>query len=89
MFGQVTNPKNEGLPDLSWREKWTLIPLFVLAVWIGLYPKPFFEIIDKPIERLVETQVNPVLRAFDVPVTLPPEEGGTAVAEALEDPAHE
>jgi NADH-quinone oxidoreductase subunit M len=81
MFGKVTNPKNEGLEDLTWREKWTLIPLIVLAVWIGLYPKPFFNYIEAPIERLLHEQVNPVLDAYDVPVVLPPE------GEALAGPA--
>jgi hypothetical protein len=51
----------------------------VLAVWIGLYPKPFFAYIEAPIERLLHEQVNPVLEAYDVPVSLPPE--GEALAE--------
>ncbi|MDQ7088914.1 MAG: proton-conducting transporter membrane subunit [Acidobacteriota bacterium] len=82
MFGAVTNPKNEGLADLSWREKWTLIPLVVLAVWIGLYPKPIFRIMEAPIERLVETQVYPVLRAAGADVTLPPEKVAEVVTES-------
>ncbi|MDQ7008577.1 MAG: NADH-quinone oxidoreductase subunit M [Acidobacteriota bacterium] len=82
MFGAVTNPKNEGLADLSWREKWTLIPLVVLAVWIGLYPKPIFRIMEAPIERLVETQVYPVLRAAGAEVTLPPEKVAEVVTES-------
>lgn len=73
MFGPVTNPKNDKLPDLSWREKWTLIPLIVLAVWIGVYPKPFFDILDAPVQRMVSEQINPVLRAAKVPIDLPPE----------------
>jgi len=83
MFGQVTNPKNEGLADLSWREKWTLIPLVVLAVWIGLYPKPFFRIIEAPVERLVHEQIVPVLRASGADVVLPPEK--TAALETGEE----
>jgi NADH-quinone oxidoreductase subunit M len=71
MFGPVTNPKNEHLPDLTWREKWTLIPLVVLAFWIGLYPKPFFAIMDAPIHRLVYEQVVPVLRQTGAKVDLP------------------
>ncbi len=71
MFGPITNPKNERLPDLTWREKWTLIPLVVLAFWIGLYPKPFFDIMDAPIHRLVYEQVVPVLRQTGAKVDLP------------------
>ena len=42
MFGPVTNPANEHLPDLNAREYATLIPLMILCFWIGIYPKPLF-----------------------------------------------
>ena len=41
----MNNPKNEKLLDLSGRELATFIPLVVMAFWIGLYPKPFFQIL--------------------------------------------
>jgi NADH-quinone oxidoreductase subunit M len=52
-FGKVTNPKNEKLPDLSPRELLTFAPLIILALWIGLYPKPFFQILEQPVNQLV------------------------------------
>lgn len=58
MFGSVTNAANEHLPDLNFREMATLLPLVFLAFWIGIYPKPFFAFIEKPVQRIVE-QVNP------------------------------
>jgi NADH-quinone oxidoreductase subunit M len=58
MFGPVTQPANEQLPDLNLREYATLVPLVILAFWIGIYPKPFFAVIEKPVQRIVE-QVNP------------------------------
>ncbi len=54
-FGPVTNPKNEKLHDLTGREILTFAPLLALAVWIGVYPKPFFEILDQPVNQLVQT----------------------------------
>ncbi|HYG98164.1 MAG TPA: NADH-quinone oxidoreductase subunit M [Terriglobales bacterium] len=54
-FGPVTNPKNEKLNDLSGREIATFVPLIVLALWIGLYPKPFFQILDQPVRQIVAT----------------------------------
>lgn len=54
MFGQITNPKNEKLKDLNLREFATLIPLVIMAFWIGIYPKPFFRIIEKPVNQIVE-----------------------------------
>ncbi|MGD0515160.1 MAG: NADH-quinone oxidoreductase subunit M [Terriglobales bacterium] len=54
-FGTVTNPKNEKLHDLTPREVLTFAPLLVMAFWIGLYPKPFFEILQQPVNQLVLT----------------------------------
>ena len=53
MFGKIENPKNERLADLSHREFATFAPLIVLAVWIGLYPKPFLDRLDKSVEHIV------------------------------------
>ncbi len=47
-FGPVTNPKNEKLHDLTPREIATFVPLIIMALWIGLYPKPFFQILEQP-----------------------------------------
>jgi NADH-quinone oxidoreductase subunit M len=58
MFGPVTQFANEDLPDLNLREYATLVPLVILAFWIGIYPKPFFALIEKPVENIVR-QVNP------------------------------
>ena len=54
MFGPITNAKNEKLPDLNARELATLVPLVILAFWIGLYPKPYFRILEKPVAQIVE-----------------------------------
>jgi hypothetical protein len=32
----------------------TLLPLTVMAFWIGLYPKPFFDVLEEPVDRLVQ-----------------------------------
>jgi len=53
MFGAVTNPKNQSLPDLNLREFATFAPLLVLAVWIGLYPKPFLDRLNTSVDRVM------------------------------------
>jgi NADH-quinone oxidoreductase subunit M len=58
MFGRIENPKNERLPDLSWREFTTFAPLIVLAFWIGLYPAPFLLRLEKAVTKVV-ARVNP------------------------------
>jgi NADH-quinone oxidoreductase subunit M len=52
-FGTVTNPKNEKLHDLTPREVATFVPLLVMAFWIGLYPKPFFQILEQPVNHTI------------------------------------
>ncbi len=54
MFGKLDNPANEKLQDMNFREYATLVPLIVVAFWIGLYPAPFFHALDKPVNKLVE-----------------------------------
>jgi NADH-quinone oxidoreductase subunit M len=57
-FGTIDNPKNERLPDLKVREWAYMAPLMILALWIGVYPKPFLEYIQKPVNAVVK-QVRP------------------------------
>src|SRR6202046_2665497 len=52
-FGTVTNPKNEKLHDLTPREVATFVPLLIMAFWIGLYPKPFFQILEQPVSHTI------------------------------------
>jgi len=40
-FGKVTNDKNKTLADLSWREIGLMVPLLILMVYMGVYPRPF------------------------------------------------
>ncbi|HEV2206262.1 MAG TPA: NADH-quinone oxidoreductase subunit M [Candidatus Acidoferrales bacterium] len=70
MFGNVTNDKNEKLPDLNWREYATLVPLVVLAFWIGIYPKPLFRVLEAPVQQVVQV-VNPSALA-EMPGYAPP-----------------
>ncbi|MGA2391156.1 MAG: NADH-quinone oxidoreductase subunit M [Candidatus Sulfotelmatobacter sp.] len=58
-FGPVTNPKNEKLHDLTPREVLTFAPLLIMAFWIGLYPKPFFQILEQPVNQIVQNVRTP------------------------------
>jgi NADH-quinone oxidoreductase subunit M len=49
-FGPLDNPENKGLADLNRRELAYLLPLVALCFWIGLYPKPVFEVMEKSVD---------------------------------------
>ena len=51
-LGPVKYEENEKLKDVSIREVLTLAPILVLALWIGLYPKPFFALMSPAVEKL-------------------------------------
>jgi NADH-quinone oxidoreductase subunit M len=57
-FGTIDNPKNEKLIDLSGREWAYMIPLVIMSLWIGVYPKPFLDYVARPVNAVVR-QVRP------------------------------
>jgi NADH-quinone oxidoreductase subunit M len=58
MLGQVTNGKNLTLHDMNLRELAVFAPLIAWAIWIGVYPKPYFDILRQPVTEIVE-RVHP------------------------------
>ena len=57
-FGEIENEKNKLLPDLSGREWAYMMPLVIMAFWIGIYPGPFLRYIEKPVNAIVK-QIRP------------------------------
>src|SRR6476619_2301255 len=76
MLGQVTNGKNLTIPDMSAREIAMFVPLIAWAIWIGIYPKPYFEILRQPVAEIVQ-RVKPgyfggAVQNASIPVSAPP-----------------
>ncbi len=57
-FGEVTNEKNKNLPDINKKELFGLIPLVIVAIWLGVYPKPVLGPINKSVESIVQLMHN-------------------------------
>jgi NADH-quinone oxidoreductase subunit M len=55
LFGPLRHAENASLPDVrvGGAEMWSVAPLVVLCVAIGLYPRPLLEILEPPVRRLV------------------------------------
>jgi NADH-quinone oxidoreductase subunit M len=69
LYGEVTNPKNDGLRDLSAREHFVILPLVALAIFMGVASPLFTRKIEPSVSLLVRQvrgQMTPVY------VTAPP-----------------
>jgi len=52
-FGPVTKDENKTLKDLTARETWSLIPLVAIVIWLGVYPKPVLDPINKSVNAML------------------------------------
>jgi NADH-quinone oxidoreductase subunit M len=54
MLGKITHHENKSLKDLNPREILTLVPIIILILWIGIYPKPFLTLTSTSTAHLIE-----------------------------------
>jgi NADH-quinone oxidoreductase subunit M len=52
-LGPVTQEENRSLLDLNAREILILAPILILIFWIGIYPQPFFDLLNPTVDGLV------------------------------------
>ncbi len=64
MFGPRTNPKNEGMADLSAREWVVFAPILILIFVMGLFPGLFLDRIEPAVNKTIEVaSATTVVRA--------------------------
>jgi NADH-quinone oxidoreductase subunit M len=68
MTGPVTVEANESMTDLSAREKWVIAPVLALIVALGVYPKPVLDLVNPPVQRMLDRvhQQDPAPSIADV-----------------------
>ncbi len=44
---------NATIPDMTWRERGVMLPLLILIVFLGVYPKPVLDRIEPSVDRLI------------------------------------
>ena len=53
-FGTVTKEENKHLKDVNKTELIALIPLTIITIWLGVYPKPILQPISNSVEAVVQ-----------------------------------
>jgi NADH-quinone oxidoreductase subunit M len=77
IYQRLDKPENEKLQDLTPREYAIVVPLIVMILWIGLYPKPFLHRVEASVEYFVEQSARGTTAPADlVRIDAVTEEGG-------------
>jgi NADH-quinone oxidoreductase subunit M len=53
VFGKLTKPSLASIKDLTLRESLTLVPLLILTILLGVYPKPVLDMSAASVQQLV------------------------------------
>lgn len=53
IFGKLEHADLMTLKDLHWRESFSFAVLGAVVLWMGVYPKPFLDIINPSVEQLI------------------------------------
>jgi NADH-quinone oxidoreductase subunit M len=53
-FGAITNDHVRGLQDLNAREFLMMAVLAVAVLWMGLYPRPFTDVMHTSVDALLK-----------------------------------
>jgi NADH-quinone oxidoreductase subunit M len=70
VFNALDKPVNRTIPDLNRREVGLLLPLVVIILWLGIYPRPVLDRMEPSVTRLIQ-QVE-AMRMAEAPAVLEP-----------------
>ncbi|MDX2073835.1 MAG: NADH-quinone oxidoreductase subunit M [Alphaproteobacteria bacterium] len=60
VFGEITNKEVKTMPDVTGRELLIFIPVVVLVLWLGVYPKPVLSAMEPALNKLIsQLEVKP------------------------------
>ena len=58
MFFGPANEKYNDLPEINTREVLTLVPLAVITLILGVYPRPFLDLVAATLNVLIDSVVS-------------------------------
>jgi NADH-quinone oxidoreductase subunit M len=82
-FGEVTHQKNRDLQDISPREKWMLVAMAVVALWMGIASPFFTRRFAAPCEAVLQQMNRNVMHEVSAP-TLPQQKTNSAAENSME-----
>lgn len=62
VFGELVNDDCKAMTDLSRRETVIFAPLIAMVFWMGVYPMPFLNIMEKSVENLINNYETAIER---------------------------
>ncbi len=68
VFGPVNNPENAGLRDLNGRELGLLVPLLILMLLMGVFPRPFLDRSKGAVETVQKRVARPSTGGYYAPL---------------------
>jgi NADH-quinone oxidoreductase subunit M len=74
VFGEIVHDDVRTLKDVGARELTLFVPVVLLVLWLGIYPKPYFTAMDASVAKLIQ-QVSPA-QAAPVPAAVAPDVSG-------------
>jgi len=67
VFGEVKNDEVAAMPEMSARELTLFIPIVLMVVWLGVFPKPYFSAMDASVTQLLKQSSV----TAEIPATIP------------------
>ena len=53
IYGEIANDRVRALLDINRREFWMLGSVALLVLWMGLWPRPFIDVMHTSVEQLL------------------------------------
>ena len=60
-YGKVVHEENRTLPDLSPRERWVIVPVVAMAIFMGVFPGVFLKPMQPSVERFLQRMGRPTV----------------------------
>jgi NADH-quinone oxidoreductase subunit M len=75
-FGANDKPEVQSMPDITLGDKWALVPLVLLFLWLGIFPNPLLNKVNQPtvtvLSQMSAQTGTPVIPTTPIPDNMGP-----------------